>query len=116
MTKEYLSAYVDNLKPKINVANVNFTIPDGGYTRFVTATGANAEITLPALANSIGAIYYITAENIGGLTIKCNAGDFDILNRGVTYDTFTIDDGSDDGAAVQIINNGINYILFQLTP
>jgi hypothetical protein len=92
----YTLATTDDLTPVINlVPDGDFTIPDGSRVRMVTLKDTDPQIvTLPAIADAIGVIYFIKNGSSGTVDINSKLGGNDIWEGGVPVATANVPIGS----------------------
>lgn len=103
----YTLATLDDVVPSINIVeNGDINIPNGSKTRMITLTNSSPQIvTLPAISDSVGSIYFITNESAGNVVINSKLGGNDIWNSNITSNTFILLPGS----TVRVINDGRNF-------
>lgn len=88
------------------IDNGNFTIPDGVRTRMITLTDSNPQIvTLPAIENAIGTIYFVSNASSGDVNIVSKTGSNDIWDS----NTLINDKQVPGGTTQRIINDGTNF-------
>lgn len=104
---QYFIALREDFTPDITIVNNgDHTIPDGVRTRIITLTDNTPQIvTLPAIADSVGSIYFITNDSTSTVDINSKTGSNDIWDGGLTFSTKM----ATAGTPVRIINDGLNY-------
>lgn len=87
----------------------DYIVPDGTRTRMITLTDNIPQtVTLPAIVDSIGSIYFITnssSDGISSVNVVSKTGTADIWDSGL----MTNDKEVIFGSPVRIINDGLNY-------
>lgn len=103
----YTIALKEDLIPTINIIpDGNFIIPDGADTKMITLKDTDPQIvTLPAINNSIGSIYFITNDSTGTVDINSNTGGNDIWDSGTLVNTKPVISGT----ILRIINDGESF-------
>lgn len=101
---------LQDLSPIINIIDSgNYIIPNSKRTRIITLTDDTPQIvTLPAIENAIGAIYFISnasEDEISSVSILSNTGSSDIWDSGLATNNKEVIFGS----TVRIINDGLTY-------
>lgn len=108
---EYTFATTDDIpSATINIIDSgNYIIPNGTKTRMITLTDDTAQtVTLPAIEDSVGSIYFITnasSDGISSVNVFSKTGSNDIWDSGLLVN----DKEVIYGAPVRIINDGLNY-------
>jgi hypothetical protein len=104
---DYHLVVKQDLLPNIDIVPTgNFTVPNGTKIRMITLTSASPQdVILPAIADAIGSIFFITNDSLSTVNIKSKTGTNDIWDSMVVTNDKTVDSGTTQ----RIINDGVNY-------
>lgn len=116
LTKQYDNDWVisGDLEPNINsnihiVPSGNFTVPNGSFTKMITLTAPTSQtVTLPAISDAIGAIYFITnasSDGISSVNVVSKTGSSDFWDGGTSGSSKALT----FGMSLRFFNDGTNF-------